>query len=79
MDEGSDKDPMWEVTTLRTDGGYGDGRRPDNVEFGKEIEEDLSRRDFTINAMAVDKMGLVIDPHGGMADLEALGLRSCGP
>ena len=78
LDEVSDKDAMWEVTTLRTDGGYGDGRRPDNVEFGKEIEEDLSRRDFTINAMAVDKMGLVIDPHGGMADLESGVVRSVG-
>jgi len=54
------------VTTLRSEGTYGDGRRPDEVEFGEDIREDLARRDFTINAMALDsESGEVIDPFGG--------------
>ena len=58
--EGNSKNE-WEVTTLRKEGTYGDGRRPDNVTFGKEIEADLARRDFTINAMAIDDEGRIID------------------
>ena len=64
--EGQEKN--WEVTTLRSEGGYGDGRRPDNVEFGDNIKQDLSRRDFTINAMAYDSNWEPIDPFGGVAD-----------
>ena len=67
-----------EVTTLRADGGYGDGRRPDNVVFGQEIEADLARRDFTINAMAVDDSGRLIDPFGGLDDLQEGLLRTVG-
>ena len=67
-----------EVTTLRADGGYGDGRRPDNVVFGQEIEADLARRDFTINAMAVDYSGRLIDPFGGLDDLQEGLLRTVG-
>lgn len=67
-----------EVTTLRADGGYGDGRRPDNVVFGQEIEADLARRDFTINAMAVDDSGRLIDPFGGLDDLREGLLRTVG-
>ena len=67
-----------EVTTLRADGGYGDGRRPDNVVFGQEIEADLARRDFTINAMAVDGSGRLIDPFGGLDDLQEGLLRTVG-
>ena len=74
--EGQEKN--WEVTTLRSEGGYGDGRRPDNVEFGDNIEQDLSRRDFTINAMAYDSNWEPIDPFGGVADLENGILRSVG-
>ncbi len=48
------KNLSWEVTTLRSDGKYIDGRRPEEVTFGTDILEDLARRDFTINAMAVD-------------------------
>lgn len=60
----------YEVTTYRVEGGYTDSRHPDTVWFVTDIEQDLSRRDFTINAMAYNpKMGLV-DPHGGMADLQ---------
>src|SRR5258706_4066061 len=53
----------YEVTTLRADHGYSDGRRPDSVSFVRTIEDDLARRDFTVNAIALDwKTGEVIDP-----------------
>ena len=68
----------WEVTTLRSEGGYGDGRRPDNVQFGVNISDDLSRRDFTINAMAYDSDWNLIDPFGGMSDLVNGILKSVG-
>lgn len=55
----------YEITTLRVDGDYSDGRHPDSVEFAKTIEEDLSRRDFTINAMAYSKERGFIDPYDG--------------
>ena len=77
LDEESDK--SWEVTTLRCDGTYGDGRRPDDVEFGDDIIEDLARRDFTINAMAVDPVtGEIIDEFGGLEDLNAGIIRAVG-
>ena len=63
---------IWEVTTLRSDGSYGDGRRPDDVQFGTNIEDDLSRRDFTINAMALEHpygRDSLIDPFNGREDL----------
>ena len=78
IEESGEKDSMWEVTTLREDGGYGDGRRPDNVFFGTNIEEDLARRDFTINSMAIDESGSLIDPHGGITDLESEIVRCVG-
>lgn len=60
----------YEVTTYRIDGNYSDGRHPDNVEFTCSLFKDLSRRDFTINAMAYnDKEGL-IDYFGGLEDLD---------
>lgn len=67
-----------EVTTFRAESEYVDGRRPSKVEFHEEIEADLSRRDFTINAMAWDPLveGPVVDPFGGQADL-ARGLVRC--
>ena len=71
-------DGTWEVTTLRSEGSYGDGRRPDKVEFGQSIEDDLARRDFTINAMAIDSDGNVIDPYDGMSDLRTGVLRAVG-
>lgn len=61
-------DGQYEVTTFRTDGVYSDYRRPDNVSFVKDIEDDLARRDFTINAMAFDGNKL-LDPFGGRNDL----------
>ena len=65
-----------EVTTFRTEGEYLDGRRPESVEFVSSLEEDLSRRDFTINAMAESVEGELIDPFGGIKDIE-LGVIRC--
>lgn len=55
----------YEITTYRIDGDYSDGRHPDSVQFTKDIKEDLSRRDFTINAMAYNPKTGLIDPFGG--------------
>lgn len=65
-----------EVTTFRADGPYTDHRRPASVRLGATLAEDLARRDFTINAMALAPGGRVIDPFGGRADLTA-GLVRC--
>jgi len=66
-----------EVTTFRAEADYVDGRRPTKVEFHTDIEADLSRRDFTINAMAYDLRRLV-DPFGGQVDLAARTVRCVG-
>ncbi|HHX72739.1 MAG TPA: hypothetical protein GX701_07435 [Clostridiales bacterium] len=66
----------YEITSFRTDGPYSDGRRPDSVVFGTSLQEDLSRRDFTINAMAYSPSTGLVDPFGGQADL-ARGLIRC--
>lgn len=63
------KDKKIEITTFRCDESYKKGSRKPSVKFGKTIEEDLGRRDFTMNAMAMDKDGKLIDPFGGHADL----------
>src|SRR5271155_3187270 len=69
----------YEVTTLRGDGVYSDGRRPDKVEFVDDITADLARRDFTINAIALDPVdGHLIDPFEGRRDLEARVIRAVG-
>lgn len=62
-----------EITTYRRDGDYLDNRHPDHVEFTASLEEDLARRDFTVNAMAMDLRGRLADP------MEAVGiwLREC--
>lgn len=68
-----------EVTTFRSDGDYLDGRRPESVRLGVSLAEDLSRRDFTINAMAIPLGGGdLVDLHGGRADLEARIIRAVG-
>lgn len=67
-----------EVTTFRCEGGYRDGRRPDAVSFVSSLTDDLSRRDFTVNAMALARDGAVIDPFGGQADLEGRVIRCVG-
>lgn len=67
------------VTTFRTDLNYVDGRRPERVIFGKSIEEDLARRDFTVNALAWDPISNeLIDPFNGLADLKARLVRAVG-
>jgi len=69
----------YEVTTLRGEGAYTDGRRPDTVELIDDIEKDLARRDFTINAMALDPVdGHLIDPFGGRHDLASKVIRAVG-
>ncbi len=67
-----------EITTFRTDGGYSDARHPDAVRFTPSLEEDLARRDFTINAMAYHPEKGVIDPYGGQDDLRKGVLRCVG-
>lgn len=69
----------YEVTTLRCESGYRDGRRPDKVQLTSSLDLDLERRDFTINAMAVDiARRELYDPHNGMSDLAAKRLRAVG-
>lgn len=65
-----------EITTFRTEGGYADGRHPDWVRFVPGIEEDLSRRDFTVNAMAYHPETGYVDPFGGREDLKNRVLRT---
>lgn len=68
-----------EVTTFRADGDYSDGRRPDDVSFSDSIDEDVKRRDFTVNAMALDLDSMrVVDLYGGMDDLKAGLIRAVG-
>lgn len=71
-------DESYEVTTYRTDGDYSDGRHPDNVTFVKSLEEDLKRRDFTINAMAYNPKSGLVDLFGGMEDLKKRIIRCVG-
>ena len=67
-----------EVTTFRRDGAYLDNRHPDHVEFTGSLEEDLARRDFTVNAIAVNLRGELADPFGGRADAARKILRAVG-
>ncbi len=72
-------DEVYEVTALRREGAYSDGRRPDEVSFTDDIEQDLARRDFTVNALAWElPEGGLLDPFGGLEDLEDGVLRSVG-
>lgn len=65
-----------EITTYRVDSEYSDNRRPDSVTFTKSLREDTARRDFTMNAVAVDENGDTVDHHGGIPDIER-GLIRC--
>lgn len=68
-----------EVTTFRVESEYRDARRPDRVTFVRELEEDLKRRDFTVNAIAWDPLhDRLVDPTGGIPDLESRVLRAVG-
>lgn len=67
-----------EITTFRRDGAYADARHPDAVSFDAGLREDLSRRDFTVNAMALSANGEVIDPFNGREDLKKGVIRCVG-
>ena len=67
-----------EITTFRRDGAYMDHRHPESVTFTPSLTEDLARRDFTINAMALDLRGTLYDPFNGQMDLRAEVLRCVG-
>ena len=71
-------DGVVEITTFRTESGYEDNRHPDKVEFVTDIRQDLSRRDFTVNAMAWSPTRGLCDPFGGEKDLKAGILRAVG-
>jgi len=73
----TDEGPV-EVTTFREDGIYQDHRHPEQVTFGRDLKADLARRDFTINAMALDLRGTLTDPFGGQDDLQAKLIRCVG-
>lgn len=68
----------FEVTTYRIDGDYEDGRHPKEVTFTASLEEDLKRRDFTINAMAYNESQGLVDIYGGLADIKAGVIRCVG-
>ena len=73
------RDGTYEVTTFRREGIYSDQRHPDSVVFTDSLEEDLARRDFTVNAIAYDfGAARLVDPHGGAADLAARRIRCVG-
>lgn len=73
------RDSQYEVTTFRTDGEYHDHRHPDQVHFVRNLEEDLKRRDFTINALAANaRTGEIIDMHDGIGDLRLRIVRAIG-
>lgn len=69
---------VYEITTYRTEGAYGDNRHPDQVEFVEELSQDLARRDFTVNAMAFHPETGYVDPFGGEMDLHDGLLRAVG-
>lgn len=72
------EDMSIEVTTFRRESEYSDGRHPDAVSFDATLTDDLSRRDFTINAMALDENGVILDPFGGQKDLTLRVIRCVG-
>jgi tRNA nucleotidyltransferase (CCA-adding enzyme) len=67
-----------EITTFRLEAKYTDKRHPDKIKFAKTLEEDLARRDFTVNALAMDIDGKIIDPFNGQKDLENKIIRAVG-
>ena len=69
---------VYEITTFRTEGGYADARHPGWVDFVSHVEEDLARRDFTVNAMAYNPKTGYVDPFGGQQDMQAHILRAVG-
>lgn len=77
LDNSGKNEPI-EVTTFRIDGEYRDARHPESVEFSTDVLADLSRRDFTVNAMAFNEREGIIDAFGGLSDLEAGIIRAVG-
>ncbi|KHS57223.1 hypothetical protein QX51_09285, partial [Terrisporobacter othiniensis] len=71
-------DDIYEITTYRIEGEYKDHRRPENVDFTSKLEEDLKRRDFTINAMAYNEKEGLIDLFGGNIDIENKIIKTVG-
>jgi len=71
-------DSSYEVTTYRIDGEYLDFRKPESVSFTSSLEEDLSRRDFTINAIAYSPLAGIVDPFSGISDIKAKSIRTVG-
>ena len=67
-----------EITTFRIDGSYSDNRHPDKVAFSDKLSEDLSRRDFTVNAMAYSEKSGLVDLFGGEADIKNRVIRTVG-
>lgn len=74
---GRDHDVV-EVTTYRIESAYSDTRRPDSITYAQTLAEDLGRRDFTMNAIAMDLRGVLTDPFGGAVDLDARLIRAVG-
>ncbi len=73
------KTEIVEVTTFRSEGKYTDKRHPDEVKFAKTVEEDLKRRDFTMNAMALDVDSKeIVDPYDGRSDIEKKVVKAVG-
>lgn len=68
----------YEITTFRTEDVYVDYRRPSQVSFVRSLEEDLKRRDFTVNALALDETGQIIDAFTGLEDIKNKELRAVG-
>ena len=68
----------YEITTFRTESGYQDFRRPDHVTFIQNLAEDLKRRDFTINALAMNRTGEIIDLFNGLGDLQKHLIKAVG-
>lgn len=69
---------MYEITAFRKDGEYLDHRRPESVEYVTDIKEDLSRRDFTVNAIAYNESKGIVDPFGGISDIRSRTIRCVG-
>ena len=72
------QDESYEITTFRTESTYQDYRRPDHVDFVRSVEYFLKRRDFTINALALNAQGQIIDLFHGLEDLQNKRLKAVG-
>lgn len=73
-----ENDESYEITTFRTESTYKDFRHPDSVTFVRSLTDDLMRRDFTMNAIAMDMEGQLIDPFNGLGDIEKRTIRAVG-